>query len=199
MKQKPKNSLSAEKEIAIVKAVHQKTAAFFAGIPISTLRDNSHAITPDEDGRFDLRDVADWKQDRAADLSDDDYEKMLRVIEAASFFFHNASHTVDYLEALIKKYGNSFCRLFTELLLDDAKKFGNDEPVQRRKPTNAEFLAMGKAQFREESFDIGKARLEIATVCHSCGKVRHGKKWVKRKPAANHEIEHSVCPACPES
>ena len=64
---------SANKQIAEIKTrtIKQKTAAWLAGVPASTLRDNAHEITPDSDGCYTIRQVCDWLIDQAKRDEDD--------------------------------------------------------------------------------------------------------------------------------
>ena len=174
------SKLSGSEQVEVLKGLAQPAAAWLVGMAARSLRD--HADVPrTDDGRYDARELVRWASRRRGrpELDDAEYERLLIAVEV--FLCSRGDDLVqaaigERLRELADRHGEGVGLLFMDLVLDSWSAVTRSEP--------------------ERDFQEGRDALRVVVRCAACGKIRQGRRWVRGKPPADHEVLGDKCAAC---
>ena len=156
-------------QIATLRRLHGRAAAYLAGVSYATLRDRADQCPPDEDGSYDGQSVCRWAARRfgAMNLSDVDREELQRLGEALALDLTLSSCALRrILPDYLRRHGPHGVMVLLTELCDQLDEFGFECP---------DVPAAGT----ERIYSLA-ARLELPTICDRCGRTRNGTTWIKR-------------------
>ena len=190
-----KNALHAE-QIDMMQNLTPRAAAWLADVPASTLRDSAATLTPDRDGNYDARHVLRWTNARkASQVSDEDLELIHRAVDI--YLDHGDVPAIGIaLKGLRSRYGRAVDGWFMDAMFAAAEMEGLEEPEELPDISDDELLERARVAYDRERNRRGQLRLDRATVCGKCGRLRVGNRWVKRKPKLNEQTIEGVCNRC---
>lgn len=193
------NRLSGPDQVQVLKALRQATAAWLLDIRPRSLRDAIDAPRSN-DGRYDGQQLVKWARGRMerCELTDDDVEKCLRI--ADSIVVGNASGVsalkiVNMLHDTREKYADQGLLAFIDILMTKLTEAAEWFPP----PTAEEVERERLVARRREEYSKAERELRIVTVCEKCERIRHGRRWLKRRPPADHAVTGDLCPDCTEA
>ena len=201
--------LTSAAQIGVLKSLSPQAAAYLAGVPLSTLRDRAHKCPPSDDGTYDGQAVVRFATESSppVDMSDDDTEKALRIVEGFAGFYDQGlspaavPYTLKILRDLQEKYGGRFASSFLALMVEFYDEYvqSEDLPPPSEKPNEVPFPSDAEL-LKSAREEYAKARSEVSFSrphqCDKCGSVRCGREWVDREIQPNDFPITAGCPSC---
>ncbi|MCP4592121.1 MAG: hypothetical protein GY842_15410 [bacterium] len=154
------------------------------------------------DGTYDGRELVAWARDRLPrpESSDDDYERLPVIQEVLSDGEPRDSERlsiIDSLRNLRAKYGESVWRAFVDLLIRewaDVDKQYQSEVFAIPSEADVRDRVVQKMVHWESR--LARDKLQVATACELCSRLRRSRQWVKADPPEGHIVQRGCCPAC---
>jgi len=132
-------ALNAPQQIAVMKQLTQQAASWLVGKNARSLRDDGSAPRR-PDGYYDASELVAWNVKRLPEpaLSDDEVERSLVIIEEITVAGFSLGALVDFLDGLVRDYGDGGLVVFLKMLLAECQSDLRAYPQGHREPTPAE-------------------------------------------------------------
>lgn len=188
--------LTGAEQIVVLQQLKQQAAAWMLGVNSRSVRDMTTLRRAD--GKYyNARDVVACAASRIppATLTDDETERMLVIAEEiASETLTSGLAIARFADLLQQRYGDAGLIAFTNQLLERCREVWDAH--EYKQPTDSQLLERLHQERQKESEQAARARLNVAVVCMTCEKLRHGGKWIKADPPAGYVVSWGYCPKC---
>lgn len=196
------NELTAQGQIAAMKALKQGAVAWLLKMNGRSVRDRAD-IPRLESGAYDAQAVVAWVKsgrggDDAPELSEDELEVLRRVRDALWPDDDRCGLSIlEAINGLIARHGEGVLALLWGEIETEWTEFFAD--ADRSDMTRAEWRRERQknedSEFASYLRHCARARLRTAKQCERCGRVRHGRRWVKPRGDVG-PVENEPCPEC---
>lgn len=191
---------TGDEQIRTMRDLRQAAASWLLGYKSSRSIRDCPDIPRTASGGYDASELLQWARGRwvqRPELSDDDLERVLQCIEWTAP--EAARCLLEMLDELRRRFGDGGLLVYLSENMAYLRRL-NQEPIATTPPPDTlpydeeRELIEGEIRRRRESWHW--ERLRIRYVCESCGRMRHGRKWVQAEPGHGVPFVKGTCPAC---
>ena len=186
-------------QIVVMQSIGQQGAAWLLGVTTSWIRDHGFELPRDKNGKYNARELLEWRISRPVDVEfpDGEKERLLQAADIVAVEIGGAAFAIQkLLLSLREQYGDAGLAEFARAVVAAV----GDDPAQPA--TDAEINGLQDAEASQQRwFSRSRQCTESLTKvhqCEHCGKVRNGSRWVKagKKHCEVGRVRMGLCDRC---